>query len=106
MRRPKQKFEQIAPSIEKLLRRCGLYQRVSDYQVFSRWPGIVGEHLARQCRPYRIQGSTLWVSVEDPTLRHHMSFLTPHLLRRIQQEVPEARIQSIRFTIEAPCRQV
>jgi hypothetical protein len=91
-------MDQISTILRKILVGANLHQGVSNYQVFRMWNDLVGGHLAASTRPLRIAGDTLWVQVENATLGHHMTFLVPQLLRKIRETIPEAKINTIRFT--------
>ena len=89
----------VAPILQGLLAEARLQQGIANYGFFSRWEEVVGASLAVSTRPLRVQGDILWVLVDNPTLRHHLTFLVPQLLDRIHQRAPNSRIAQIRFTL-------
>ena len=89
----------IAPILQGVLSRAHLQQGLSNYSVFSCWSEVVGPMLAPNTRPLRMQGSTLWVYVDNATLRHHMTFLIPQILDRIREHAPSSHIEQVRFTL-------
>jgi predicted nucleic acid-binding Zn ribbon protein len=91
-------MDHIASILGGLLARSNLRQGVANYSFFSKWEQVVGRQLAVSTRPLRIQGSTLWVYVENSTLQHHLSLLVPQLLTRIRECAPESCVENIRFT--------
>jgi hypothetical protein len=74
--------------------RCGM----ANYALFSKWREIVGEPLAKQTRPLRVQGTTLVVYAENATLNHHLTFLAPQILERIREKTKGGTLTAIRFT--------
>jgi predicted nucleic acid-binding Zn ribbon protein len=92
-------MDHISAILRSVLAESRLQGGVANYGVFARWPEVVGEHLASQSEPLRVQGNVLWVQVNDSTLLYHLSFLVPEMLRRIREQEPGSRIESIRFTL-------
>ena len=92
-------FDHISGALRGVLDGSGLRTGIANYGLFSRWPAVVGEHLAASTRPLRVQGKTLWVFVENAVLQHHLSMLTPRILEKIHKEAPGSTIDSVRFTL-------
>lgn len=92
-------MDHISPTLNGLLTRANLRQGIANYQVLPLWEEIIGIHLAAQTKPLRIQGTTLWIYVENATLRHHLMYLVPKILEQIRKRVPDAEIRDLRFTL-------
>jgi len=92
-------MEHIGAVLRSVLSHSRLQAGVADYAIFTRWPEVVGEHLAPLTRPLKVQGRTLWVYVPDATVHYHLKYLAPDMLRRIREAEPGSRIESIRFTL-------
>jgi predicted nucleic acid-binding Zn ribbon protein len=92
-------MDHISSILKSVLGDSHLKAGVANYGVFSRWPEVVGEHLARSTHPLRVQGNVLWVQVTASTLLYHLTFLVPQLLKSIKEQEPASRVESIRFTL-------
>jgi predicted nucleic acid-binding Zn ribbon protein len=64
------------------------------------WPAIVGEMLANQTRPKKIDRNMLWVSVENSALNYELSLMKPAILEKIQ-EISGSKFKDVRFTHES-----
>jgi hypothetical protein len=89
----------ISNVLRVVLKERQLSEGIRNYSLFSRWPDVVGPHLAKSTRPLRIHGTTLAVWVENAVLLHHLSYLAPRLLERFRQAAPGTTIDTIRFTL-------
>lgn len=92
-------MDHVGGILNDLLAAANLRQGIANYAFFQQWPELVGEHLAGSTRPLRVQGNTLWVYVDNSTLIHHLTFLTPKMLQRIREISPRTSITAIRFTL-------
>jgi len=92
-------MDHISVVLRGLLEGRRLSQGIRNHSCFSRWPDVVGPHLAQVTRPLRVQGTTLWVWVENPILQHHLTYLTPKLLERLRGAAPGSTIDQVRFTL-------
>jgi hypothetical protein len=88
----------ISGILREVLRGRHLENGVANYQAFPRWREVVGEPLAGSTKPLRVQGTTLWVYVENAVLQHHLSFLVPKMLQKLREVAPGSTIDNIRFT--------
>lgn len=92
-------MKHISNVLQLVLKERQLSEGIRNYSLFSRWPDVVGPHLAKSTRPLRIHGSTLLVWVENAVLLHHLSYLAPRLLERFREAAPGTTIDTIRFTL-------
>ena len=89
----------ISGILHAVLNERRLSEGVCNHAFFSTWADVVGQHLAKSTRPLRVHGTTLVVWVENTVLMHHLSYLVPRLLERLQQSAPGNTIDTIRFTL-------
>ena len=92
-------MDHISSVLRSVLAGSRLQAGVANCGVFSCWSSLVGDHLASQTRPLKVQGTALWVQVTDSTLLYHLTFLVPQMLQSIRDQVPASKIESIRFTL-------
>jgi|JI10StandDraft_1071094.scaffolds.fasta_scaffold58865_4 predicted nucleic acid-binding Zn ribbon protein len=75
-------------------------------QVFAisslrkQWSSIVGEMLANQTRPKKIDRNVLWVTVQNGALNYELSLMKPAILEKIQ-EITGTKFKDVRFIHES-----
>jgi hypothetical protein len=91
-------LRRAAPAVGTLIpgvfARLGLAEPFARWRAVGEWDAIVGESLARQARPVRVQGSTLIVETNDPFGLSHFKL---GLLERIREHLGSDAIRDIRF---------
>jgi predicted nucleic acid-binding Zn ribbon protein len=92
-------MKHISSVLHAVLKERQLSEGIRNYSFFARWGEVAGPHLARSTQPLRVHGSTLVVWVENAVLLHHLSYLAPRLLERLQEAAPGNTIDTIRFTL-------
>jgi predicted nucleic acid-binding Zn ribbon protein len=65
----------------------------------KQWSAVVGEMMASQTRPKKIDRNILWVSVENSALNYELSLMKPAILEKIQ-EISQDRYKDIKFIHE------
>lgn len=68
-------------------------------RLWKQWPSIVGEVLAAQTQPKKIERNTLWVAVENGALHYELSLMRPAILQKIQ-ETHGTRFKDIKLVNE------
>jgi hypothetical protein len=70
------------------------------YTLVQQWPQVVGKNIAKKSEPAYILKDTLWVYVESSVLMQHMQPQKLSLLEKINDLLPEAGIQDIRWAMQ------
>jgi len=65
----------------------------------KQWPQIVGEMLAKQTKPKKIDRNILWVTVQNGALNYELSLMKPAILEKIQQ-VSGSNFKDVKFLHE------
>ncbi len=65
---------------------------------------MVGPELARLTRPFRLDGTTLWVATKDHLLAHQLTYQRGLLLTRYAHELGPGAVREIRFVVAADLR--
>ena len=106
-------MERIGPEVKRELSRFGPQAGLG--KVVERWPHAVGEAIARNAWPARVQrdgtlvvhaSSSAWafeLSQLEPTIRDHLAELAPPRIRFVPGPLPEAdAMPSAQATHELP----
>jgi predicted nucleic acid-binding Zn ribbon protein len=67
--------------------------------VFTRWPEIVGDDVAAHSRPVSIDGSTLVVSVDDPTWASEVRWLANEVVARVVEVSGSDRVSTVEVRV-------
>ena len=63
------------------------------------WSSLAGELIAKQTEPVSLRKGCLTLKVLQPAMRFHLEQLKPGLLRKLQEELGEENVLSLRLTI-------
>ncbi len=82
------------------LKRLGLMDEREQLQIYTRWPEIVGEPVARNARPLRFHRGALTVSVRSPAWMQELTLLKPRILENIREKFGRDLVTDLRFTLQ------
>lgn len=68
-------------------------------RVWDVWPQAVGPDIAGNAQPSAFKGDLLLVHVANSVWRHHLQFLKPDMIERLNAALGEACIRDITFKI-------
>lgn len=67
----------------KVLARYGIEHDLKRYSFVTNWDDIVGNEVAKRCRPDSIRGNTLYIAVNDSIWAQELSFMSNDILVRV-----------------------
>ena len=70
-------------------------------RIWRIWEEAVGEEIARNARPAAVKGPILLVHVSSSTWTHHLQFLKPELIARLNAGLGRAAVEEIKFKVGA-----
>ena len=73
----------------RVLEDLGFGETSSLLQLEERWPAIVGEEVARHCRPTALRGRTLEATVDTSVWCQQLQLRVPELLAALRRELGE-----------------
>lgn len=85
--------------IEAILESIGVRGGLDEERVKEAWATLAGELVAKQTEPVSLRKGCLSLRVLQPAMRYHLEQLKPGLLRRLQEELGEENVKSLRLTI-------
>jgi len=65
------------------------------------WPPLVGSHIASGTQVAAVRGRTLHIRASHAEMARELEFLREHVIRGLEEHVPDARIRSLRVRVEA-----
>jgi len=85
--------------LEAILEAVGLRGGLDEDRVKEAWSSLVGELLAKQTEPVSLRRGCLTLRVLQPAMRYHLEQLKPSLLGKLQRELGQDHVSSLRLTI-------
>jgi hypothetical protein len=70
------------------------------FHLLRDWPVIVGTEVARLTAPAFFRKETLWIYVQDSAWMHHLQYVKPDLLVRINRHLGEQPIADLRWQLQ------
>jgi len=94
----------LSEVLGEFLRRPAIRRGLKTGRILALWPRVVGPELARLTRPFRLNGTTLWVATKDHLLAHQLTYQRGLLLARYAHELGPDAVREIRFVVAADLR--
>ncbi len=108
-------MESIKHIVTQVLDNLGMEKKVRESRAISSWKEIVGERIARNTHPYKIQKGILFVSTFSSVWSQELSLMSQEIKERINSFLGEDVIKEMRFyprgvdrqpVIETPSREI
>jgi predicted nucleic acid-binding Zn ribbon protein len=96
---PNAGIHRAAEFMAAILRAAGADEGLQEEQVREAWQELAGDFIARHSEPVSVKGGHLVLRVTQPAMRFHLEQMKPMLLTRIREQLGEARIKSVKFTL-------
>ena len=91
--------KQITDVVAQLFARKGYAATRSNEQLVSAWSEAVGAAMAKLSRPTVVRRGKLEVLVANSLMMQELGFDRARLLAAMQQALPDARIEELRFKV-------
>ncbi|YCM46228.1 DUF721 domain-containing protein [Verrucomicrobiaceae bacterium 227] len=92
-------ISEASAHIESILEAIGVRGGLDEERVKEAWSSLAGELVAKQTEPVSLRKGCLTLRVLQPAMRYHLEQLKPGLLRKLQAELGEDNVKSLRLTI-------
>ncbi len=90
----------VAVTLEKVMRKLGLEDRLTEGQILAAWSDIVGEWFALHTCPDRIREGILYVRVVQSSIHCELDRnWKPQIVRKLKSRFGAARIRDVRFRV-------
>ncbi|MBX7156948.1 MAG: DUF721 domain-containing protein [Verrucomicrobiae bacterium] len=88
-----------ADSMQKLLTRLHLEERLQQDRIRKIWPRVVGEFNSQNSFPESLKRKVLTVRVSNSPYLHQLTMIKGELLKKVQKECGVETIREIRFSV-------
>jgi predicted nucleic acid-binding Zn ribbon protein len=87
----------LGAALRSLAEDLGIAARLRDYEVFTSWPALVGERIARVAEPVRLEKGVLTVHVAGAPWRNELTLRRREIIGRINAGLGNTVVTDIRF---------
>ena len=90
--------EQIGKILNRTLRNLQIDRRLREENIVLNWNRLVGERIASQAHPVRVEDSILFVRVENASWRNELHFIKRKIIEQLNRSVKDNVLKDIVFT--------
>ncbi len=87
----------VSDILAAILKDRGWNRVVREHRVFGEWDGVVGEIIAKNARPVRIDRGVLVAIVSSPVWTQELSLMKETIIGRLNDRLGEPIVLDIRF---------
>lgn len=88
--------------LEAVVSRLGLRRDLDDYRIFEAWERVVGEQIARNAQPVRLDAKRLVINVKNAVWMQELALLRADILRRINEWMGREVVQDLFLVLGPP----
>jgi len=93
----KRKVKQIDDILAQFLRQEGLETPLSQRRLIDSWESVTGKNVADYTGEKYIKNQTLYVKINNPSLRQDLSMMRAQLVKRLNDSVGAQIITDVRL---------
>lgn len=89
--------ERLSDIISGILKNRGWETKVRENRVFSIWDEVVGDEIAKNSLPKRIDRGSLLVITRNPTWTQQLTMMKKKIIDKINKKLKDKIVKDIRF---------
>jgi predicted nucleic acid-binding Zn ribbon protein len=90
----------LAATLEQVMRKLGLQERITEGQILRAWKDIVGDWFALHTCPDRLRDGVLYVRVIQSSVHYELDRnCKAQIIKKLKARFGAARVRDIRFRI-------
>lgn len=74
-------------------------ERVKEYRLWKEWGNLVGEQIAKNCRPERIKDGILFLKVSSPVWAQQLQFMKGMVIEKVNRFMGGNGVTDLRFRV-------
>jgi len=90
-------MQSLKIAIDSMLRRFGIDDAITQNKALNIWNEVVGDTVARNTEPDRVEHGVIIVKVSSPTWRQELYFQKKEIIQKINNTIGKKVIRDIRF---------
>ncbi len=91
------KLKPLGDLLPKVFDKLGFTNRLLQEQVISLWPNVVGDQIAKNTKPVKVEGQTLIVVASNPIWCNELKYLKPEIIKKLNALIGKTVIKNIKF---------
>jgi hypothetical protein len=95
--RDKKGPETIGSVLGNLFKDLGLERRIKEQEVIINWEKIVGNNIADNTKPFKIEGAKLFLKVKSSAWRNELFYLKKELITKLNNSAKQELVKDIIF---------
>jgi predicted nucleic acid-binding Zn ribbon protein len=97
MKRIKSEPEKLGLALGRVLKKYGAEKKILEQSLMQNWDRLVGEKIAQQTQPLKVENKKLFLKVPSPVWRNELLYLKPELIKKLNIFAKTTLIQDIIF---------
>ena len=89
--------ERLGSVLGNLLKDLGLEKRIKEQEVIVNWEKIVGNNIAENAKPFKIDGAKLFLKVKSSAWRNELFYLKKQLISKLNESAKQELVKDIIF---------
>lgn len=90
-------MQSLKIAIDSMLRKFGIDNAVAQNKALNIWNETVGDKVAKNTEPDRVEHGVMIVKVSSPTWRQELYFQKNEIIDKINKTIGKSVIRDIRF---------
>ena len=90
-------MQSLKIAIDSMLRKFGIDNAIAQNKALNIWNEIVGDKVAKNTEPDRVEHGVIIVKVSSPTWRQELYFQKNEIIKKINNKIGRNVIRDIRF---------
>ncbi len=90
-------MQSLKTAIDSMLKRFGIDNAIAQNRALNIWNEIVGDKVARNTQPDRVEHGVIIIKVSSPTWRQELYFQKKEIIQKINNTIGKNVIRDIRF---------
>ncbi len=90
-------MQSLKTAINSMLKKFGIDGAIAQNKALNIWNEIVGDTVARNTQPERVEHGVIIVKVSSPTWRQELHFQKKEIIQKINNTIGKNVIKDIRF---------
>ncbi|MDP3024702.1 MAG: DUF721 domain-containing protein [candidate division Zixibacteria bacterium] len=83
--------------LQNLLKSLGLEKRMKEQDIIINWEKIVGNNIAENTKPFKIEGAKLFLKVKSSSWRNELFYLKKELIAKLNDSAKQELVKDIIF---------
>jgi len=97
---PQDRAQAVGETLEAVMRKLGLQERLTESQILGAWKEIVGEWFSLHTCPDRIRDGVLYVRVVQSSIHYELDRnWKPKIVQKLKTRFGAGKVRDVRFRV-------